>query len=306
MLILDFNQCISSLWHDQISLRIYQDKKLSHPAFFALSTIESGQSRTLPFQSLRKIKCQCTTFINRDFERKMYLLEEVTDDILVAEKKAYGKVIQMMAHEVNNSIGPINSILQSILTFPAPYSDEDTKDIKEYIRIALDRNQKLNQFTRKFADIIRLPKTQLRPVDLHASIKNAVLLMTPEAEKNSVSISLTLIGEKIIVSLDPNQFEQVLINIIKNSIESIGHQGEIKIHTNHTPASVTISDNGAGISEEQKHHLFTPFYSTKTSGQGIGLTFTREVLHQHQANFSLETKENGWTDFEITFPNRII
>lgn len=130
--------------------------------------------------------------------------------------------------------------------------------------------------------------------------------MTPEAAKNSVSISLTLIGEKIIVSLDPNQFEQVLINIIKNSIESIGHQGEIKIHTNHTPASVTISDNGAGISEEQKHHLFTPFYSTKTSGQGIGLTFTREVLHQHQANFSLETKENGWTDFEITFPNRII
>ena len=74
------------------------------------------------------------------------------------------------------------------------------------------------------------------------------------------------------------QFEQVLVNIIKNAYEAIGENGRIKISTHHSPLSIIIEDNGPGISEEAKQKLFTPFFTTKSSGQGIGLMFVREVL----------------------------
>jgi len=312
ILILDFNEHISMYNPAASKLLGWSEipstipiSELQHPVISALPTLSPGQSQTLSTQGLQKIKCQCTTFVDRGFERKIYLLEELTDDILSAEKKAYGKVIRMMAHEVNNSIGPINSILQSILNFSTPYSTEDTNDIKEYIEVALDRNQKLNQFTRNFADIIRLPLVKLQTTDIHASISRAAKLMTVEAEELSIQIEVNLLERPINVALDQDQFEQVLINIIKNSIESIGHQGTIKITTSDKPVKIVIADNGAGISKEQSSHLFTPFYSTKTTGQGIGLTLTREVLHQHKADFSLKTKSSGWTEFEILFPRQL-
>lgn len=312
IIILDFNECIhlinpaaEKLLDPRFIDHLIPIELQDHPVLQSLSGMYAGEARTIQVYGMRKFKCQCTTFVDRGFERKIFLLEEVTGDLLAAEKQAYGKVIRMMAHEVNNSIGPINSILQSILSFSDPYSPEEIDDIKEYIKVALDRNLKLNHFTRNFADIIRLPVADLKSGDLQAPIKNALKLMTPEAEKLSIHIDPYLPSEPIRVLMDQEQIEQVLINIIKNSIESIGQAGNIRICAFDHPPRITILDNGAGLSEAQSQQLFTPFYSTKVNGQGIGLTLTREILHHHGADFSLKTLDNGWTEFEINFRNQV-
>jgi nitrogen fixation/metabolism regulation signal transduction histidine kinase len=312
IIILDFNECIhlinpaaeKLLGAREINHMIPIEQQ-HHPVLQSLASLYAGEARTVQAYGMRKFKCQCTTFVDRGFERKIFLLEEVTDDLLTAEKQAYGKVIRMMAHEVNNSIGPINSILQSILSFSDPYSPEEIDDIKEYIKIALDRNLKLNHFTRNFADIIRLPVADLKSGDLQTPIKNALKLMTPEAEKLSIRIEPYLSSEPVRVLMDQEQIEQVLINIFKNSIESIGQAGNIRIYAFDNPPKIIILDDGAGLTEAQSQHLFTPFYSTKVNGQGIGLTLTREILHHHGAEFSLRTLDNGWTEFEITFSYQV-
>ena len=102
--------------------------------------------------------------------------------------------------------------------------------------------------------------------------------------------------------MDTQQMEQVLIHIIKNAIEAIGKNGIIEIDILNNPLRLLIKDNGPGIAPEITNKLFSPFYSTKTEGQGIGLTLTREILLNHGFDFSLSSsKERGWTTFEIVF-----
>ena len=112
---------------------------------------------------------------------------------------------------------------------------------------------------------------------------------------------MELCEENPIVKMDTSLFEQVLINIIKNSAESIDEGGEIIIRTPASPLTLEVCDNGKGISKEIESKLFTPFFSTKPNGQGIGLIFIREVLMKHGFSFSLRTYPDGITRFRIRF-----
>jgi len=123
--------------------------------------------------------------------------------------------------------------------------------------------------------------------------------MQAQAQNTQVFIEVKRPVKEIFAVFDRFQMEQALVNIIKNSIESIGEKGEIQMIINDAPLRLLVRDNGQGIGEEEAEKLFTPFFSTKTTGQGVGLTLVREILMKHQFQFSLSTKEDGWTVFEI-------
>lgn len=110
-----------------------------------------------------------------------------------------------------------------------------------------------------------------------------------------------LTEEPVIVNADTTLFEQVVLNIMKNSIESIGKGGEIIVETFASPARILITDNGHGISADDSSRIFSPFFSTKANGQGLGLMFVREILTKHGCLFSLATASDGFTRFEIIF-----
>lgn len=104
------------------------------------------------------------------------------------------------------------------------------------------------------------------------------------------------------VNIDVQQMEQVLVNIIKNSLEAIDENGAITIQTSYVPSRILrIIDTGTGIPPEQRGQLFAPFFSTKRDGQGIGLTLIREILINHGFNFNLESTGKGHTEFWIEF-----
>jgi signal transduction histidine kinase len=116
-----------------------------------------------------------------------------------------------------------------------------------------------------------------------------------------IALKMELCEENPVVMMDTSLFEQVLINIIKNAAESIGEGGEVVIRTSLSPLMLEVGDNGKGISKEVESRLFTPFFSTKPNGQGIGLIFIREVLMKHGCTFSLRTYPDGITRFRIFF-----
>lgn len=273
--------------------------ELAHPIFKHIETLKSGETEVVKLDGINSFKLQKSHFIDRGFSRHFIMLEDLTAEILAAEKKVYGKVIRMMAHEVNNTIGPVNSIMQSAMKTDQLWAGHDFDPIKDALQVAMDRNQNLNLFMRNFADLVKLPQANKQPVVLQKLITSVTKLMTIRAEEKGVALSLDLPEESIKIMADEQQLEQAFINIVKNAIEAIDDKGSVTFTINPKEKKLVITDTGNGISSEQQANLFSPFFSTKKDGQGIGLTLVREIMLNHGFEFSLKTVAELQTEFVV-------
>ena len=152
-----------------------------------------------------------------------------------------------------------------------------------------------------YASVVKLPDPNLTDIDLNQLAERVLLLFEGRFHENSISVETHLHSDRPRVSADRPQMEQVLVNVLKNSMEAIDGDGVIQVTTSARPAVISIRDNGKGIPDGAKNKIFTPFYSEKKHGQGIGLTFIREVLLAHNFYFSLTSDQDGWTEFTIRF-----
>lgn len=272
---------------------------LDIPVMKEIIHLNAGEAKTITLNGINTYKLQKSQFIDRGFPRAFVMIEELTVEILAAEKKAYGKVIRMMAHEVNNTIGPVNSILQSTLKTESLWQSDKNKTLQNALQVAVDRNQNLNLFMRNFAEVVRLPEPIKKKVDLHQLIKSVTTLMELKACEKEIAFHYNLATEPVYITADEQQLEQALINVVKNAIEAIDGKGTINFTTTIHPKKLIITDTGKGITDEHAAHLFSPFFSTKKDGQGVGLTLVKEILINHHFEFSLKTIEPGRTVFDI-------
>lgn len=266
-----------------------------------LHEMKTGSSKVMRVNGLHTYKIQKSRFIDRGFERIFIMMEEVTAEIFAAEKGVYSKVIRMMAHEVNNTVGPVNSIINTALSQQNLWLNEQDYSLKNALKIAVDRNQNLNIFMRNFADLVKLPEANRKRINLVELIKSVTELMYFPANEKNIKIDFEGNHESYFISADVEQMEQALINIIKNAIEAIENTGTIALTLDQSQQMLTISDSGKGISQQDTEQLFSPFFSTKKDGQGIGLTLVREILLNHGFEFSLKTIQPNKTQFSIKF-----
>ena len=264
-----------------------------------LKRLPKGATETIRLSNSRIYRCSRLSFIDRGFAHPFYLIESLTSDVMKAEKKAYEKVIRMIAHEVNNSVAGIASTLDTVND--ALQTIDDTEDLQEVMKVCIERSFSMSRFITNFADVVKIPEPQLEEVSLNDRVFACKRFMENVCQSRDIDLQMNLCEENPTVSIDTSLFEQVLINIIKNAAESIGEKGCITIHTSSSPLMLEIGDTGQGISKETETMLFTPFFSTKPNGQGIGLIFIREVLMKHNCNFSLRTYPDGITRFRICF-----
>lgn len=269
--------------------------ELENPLLRNLSDIRDGEAITLKVNSVETYKVQRSHFMDKGFKRSFLMIEELTTDILESEKRAYGKIIRMMAHEVNNTLGATDSILQTTQSY---FVSDDLADLREALGIASDRNKKLAAFMRNFADVVRLPPPFREPTNVTGLLRNVALFMRSLAEQKGIIIEEQWVGaDSAVFMLDAGQMEQVFVNILKNAIEACQAGDTIKISS--AGNQVLITNNGAPIPEHVAEQLFNPFFSTKKDGQGIGLTLTKEILLNHGCSFTLKTDAEGWTVFKI-------
>ena len=232
------------------------------------------------------------SFPDRGFQHPFFLIESLTSEIRLAEKAAYERVIRMIAHEVNNSVAGIIGSLTG---------DE------------AERLTALSSFVSRFAEVVKIPQPQLQLCDLSEEVEACRPFLENLCTQAHVHIDFHLTDEAVPVHLDTVLFQQVLINIVKNAVESIGKatgrrvsgnatQGLVTLEVT-TPATLTITDNGHGIPPAIAKNLFTPFFSTKPQGQGLGLLLIRDILTSHHCTFNLLTDpEDHLTRFTIQFP----
>ena len=205
-----------------------------------------------------------------------------------AEKKAYEKVIRMIAHEVNNTTAGITSTLDTVEQ--ALSSEEGMEDICDVMRVCTDRCFSMSRFITRFADVVKIPEPTLSSVNLNDLVFTCKRFMEGMCNDRRITLRMEIDESLKDVMLDAACLSKYSVNIIKNAAESI--ETEIIVRT--APATVEVIDNGLGISKETVK-LFSPFFSTKPNGQGIGLIFIREVLMRHGCTFSLRTYADGLT-----------
>lgn len=276
-------------------------KEFDHPLLQSLSDLPPDTSQTIHLNGIETYKCHKAHFIDQGFANHFLLIEELTAEKLAIEKQAYGKVIRMMAHEVNNSIGPINSILSSLDHHRVYLPKEEQQEFQYVLKVAMDRNLKLRDFMENFANVVRLPAPSLATSDLRDLIQDITSFMVYEPQAQKIDFHWDLPDEPFLLQMDRKQMEQVLINVIKNGIEAIDGEGSIRIHLDGKKRSLHIIDSGKGIPEADASQVFAPFFTTKAQGQGVGLTLVREVLMNHSFEFSLSSNVQGETVFEIVF-----
>ncbi|MCE7063227.1 PAS domain-containing sensor histidine kinase [Dyadobacter sp. CY343] len=269
----------------------------AQPLLEELVNMQDGESKVVKTNGIVTYKVQRSHFMDKGFKRSFLMLEELTNEILESEKNAYGKVIRMMAHEVNNTLGATDSILQTTQNI---LPDTDYRELKEALGIASERNQRLTRFMRNFADVVRLPMPTSIPTNVGKLVKDVAIFMEPTATAKGVAMQVFLPEVDVTKKLDKGQMEHVLVNIIKNAIEACETGNQIELYV--SDPEIVIRNNGYPIDSERSAKLFNPFFSTKRDGQGIGLTLTREILANHGYGFSLQTGENGWTAFTIEVP----
>lgn len=307
IIILDFDENISSLNPAACRLLVECDvlgKKfadIEHPLAQEMAHLKPDEQKIVRLNGIHAYRCTRSYFIDRGFQHPFLLVEELTNEFIKTEKKAYEKVIRLMSHEVNNAIGATNSMLSLLTTnlqqSQLPYSN----DFCNVIDIATERGSKLCKLMSNFSEVVKIPEPSLQPVSLKLLLDAVHLPLEAECRKRNIILKIELANPTPSVTADVVQMEQVIINIVKNSIEAIDQHGEICIKVSANPAMLVVQDNGKGISPEEQTMLFTPFYSTKANGQGIGLMFIREILLNHQFQFSLKTVTPGMTEFRVVF-----
>jgi len=278
---------------------------IDSPLAVGISNLSQGDTETLRLSDSKIYRCSRLSFMDNGYAHPFILIEQLTKEVIKAEKRAYDKVIRMISHEVNNSVAGITSMLQTVSAIVQESESKDATEITEAMDACAARCLAMSKFISSYADVVKIPEAVCRPTDLNKRLAEWRGFLESLCTRAGVKLEVHTNDTPMTVDIDCVLFEQALINIIKNSIESIAHNNNgwiiIETHTTHGK-SLTVTDNGTGISAEAMSHLFTPFYSTKPDGQGLGLIFISDVLAKHGCTFNLQTsKVDGLTRFSITF-----
>lgn len=278
--------------------------EIASPLAARLAALPAGQAEVLRLAGARRVRVHRGSFLDRGFPRAFLLVEELTEELRRSERAAYEKLVRMMSHEVGNTVGAGRSLLESCLAYARALPENDRATFTEALGVVISRLGQLHEFTSGFADVVRLPPPRLGPCDLPVVAHAVATLLRPAAEAQGTALEAELQEDVPTVSADRTQIEQALVNVGKNALEAAGRGGRVTLRVGRLGdrARLVVEDTGPGIAPEDAARLFTPFFSTKEGGQGLGLTLVQEILRQHGCEFSLEGPPGGPTRFSIVFP----
>lgn len=324
VLLLDTNHQISE--YNPSAIRLLQNidqSKLTDKNFkleiqsinknYSLQNIAINQHQLISRGDGKRLKIGHYQFRDRGFYRSFYLIEEFTNSLIKSQKESYENLIKTMSHEVNNTIAITNSLLESSLSFKEQLSQESAVDFEKALRIVIARCYSLNQFMQGYSEIVKLQKPVKMQFNLTQLVENLSNLFYSEMSKNKIHLKMDL-EKDLHINADPHLVEQALINILKNAIEAIedrqqnDNRNEIEIKLKFKFELKTIQldiiDSGCGISSEVKQQLFTPFFTTKATGQGIGLMLIDEILTSHDFQYQLNNNQSQLgACFRVSFSN---
>ncbi|WP_432382926.1 sensor histidine kinase [Duganella sp. P38] len=270
-----------------------------------LDALPPGASQLLTDTDGRRYRGQRGQFYDRGFARHFLLIDELTEELESSEKAAYEKLIRVLAHEVNNTVAATGSVLGSLLYYRKQLAERDSEDFSTAIQAVQRRNASLGEFIERFTRVVKMPAPELRPGAVRDIMDDILYLYREQCRSRGIEIGWQRCDAAPVIAMDRQLMEQALLNVVKNAMEAAeagdGDNKRIDFVLAREADSVRLSviDSGNLLGQVPARQLFTPFFTTKKGGQGIGLLFVREVLNRHGFAYRLAATGNGATSFDI-------
>ncbi|WP_028121865.1 sensor histidine kinase [Epilithonimonas tenax] len=231
-------------------------------------------------------------------------LESVQKIIEQKEKLAWNNLMKVISHELLNTLTPVNSLIQNLeyIANQELISKEDQDEMKESLMIINSKSKQLLNFVDDYRQVAELPKPVFKTISLTNIVASAINFLKPEFEKNQIKVIHSL--ENQMIFADQKMIERCLINLYLNAIYAVADHPErvikTEIKTFNKRVLLSVEDNGIGISNEIKDKIFLPFFTTRISGSGIGLTLSKSIIEAHKGYLNYKPLEQG-SRFEMWF-----
>lgn len=229
-----------------------------------------------------------------------------------SEMQAWNNLIRTMTHEIMNSVTPIISLAESGLQIlsndrnsenPLKFTEKNLDHLNKSFSSIYNKSLWLKEFVENYRKLIRIPQPTLKDINLADIINSCVQNFSEIFKKENIEVKNNL--NNVIANIDPNLIEQVINNILKNSIDALKKRSnkriEIIIEENNNRPLIKFIDNGEGIKPENCSKIFIPFFTTKETGSGIGLSLSRQIMRLHEGTLTFESNPGVKTVFTLQF-----
>lgn len=259
-----------------------------------------------------KILLSATAFQTEGKMFKLIAFQNVNEALDETESRAWQKLLSVMTHEIMNSIAPISSLastLKSRLQESVSHLNNDTGSVDD-LELGIDtikrRSEGLLKFAQTYRNLNKITAPNLTRVFVRDLFENMHQLMQPTLDQKEIEMEIILKDPDLMLEADTNLIEQVLINLVVNAIEALKDRPDARIVlsayvSSSRKAIVKVADNGMGMTEEVMENIFIPFFSTKKTGSGIGLSLCKQIMMLHKGNIQVQSKEGEGTAFLLHF-----
>lgn len=280
-----------------------------------INSVEAGKSELYKASNDLQLTIQCTELRIRGVDVKLITLQNIQGELQKQEAEAWQNLTRVLRHEIMNSITPISSLtstLREILEHDIKkvsdhfeINDETATDLKDGLFTIENRSKGLIKFIDAYREYTSLPKPVFKSVRLKDLVDKVSTLMKEELKRTNIKFEVSCASEYITIQADEEMIEQVLINLLKNAKEALAETKDasltLKAYVQDNSIKIDIIDNGPGIIKEAIENIFVPFYTTKRSGSGIGLSLSRQIMQLHNGSITVVSEPDVKTVFTLKF-----
>jgi nitrogen fixation/metabolism regulation signal transduction histidine kinase len=261
------------------------------------------------------VSIKATTIKMENQVVRIFSFQDISRQINRSEVEAWQKLIQVLRHEIMNSISPIRimsgNLLNIVRHLNQSFSKSNQSANEEFSRLSeglstiRKRSSGLSDFIEKYRSLTKIPEPSFSHINVPGLFQHVTNLMKEQLNKNNIESEVKTTPKQLTITGDEKMLEQVLLNLIKNAMEAVraNDHGKIILEAkeNNEETTISIRDNGPGIPADQLDKIFIPFYTTKEDGSGIGLSFSRQIMHLHGGSIKIQSEKNTGTEVVLSF-----
>jgi nitrogen fixation/metabolism regulation signal transduction histidine kinase len=284
-------------------------------SLFSMKAGDQNLHKVFIENEMLQLSVRATEFRMRGEDFTLISLQNIHSELEAKEMDSWQKLIRVLTHEIMNSITPIVSLSGTVkeilvdeesLELRNNLDDDDVEGILGALNTIEKRSQGLLNFVQIYRNLTRIPKPNFRHIPVSEIIDSVHSLLEPKIKEQQINCRVHIIPKDLKFTIDPDLLEQVLINLIINSIHALKEtpNPEIKIVASSTfnnRVTIAVTDNGAGIKPDLMEKIFVPFFTSKKEGSGIGLSLSREIMRLHKGSITVKSKPGVETTFTLYF-----
>ena len=313
--ILWMNESLKHLLQIPYLKTIHSLEKRNELLYKEITKLSSGSNQVVSIAREKesiKIQLSATAFQNENKKYKLIAFQNINEALDENETNAWQKLLRVMTHELMNSVAPISSLADTLknriaeVSLQKEFQADAYQDIETGMATIKKRTEGLLKFTETYRSLSKITSANISEVLVIELFEHVSRLLQPTLSKNKIEMEIILTEPLLSLRADPNLIEQVLINLILNAIDAVKEQEHAKItlsayRSNLDKTSIHVVDNGSGIPADVLDKIFIPFFSTKKTGSGIGLSLSKQIMILHKGHMLVQSNAHEGTAVSLVF-----